>query len=146
VDYRALNNITIPNKLLIPIIEELLDEVARTTIFLKLDLKSRYHQIRMKKDLPKTTFKTHERHYEFLILPFGHRNAPSTFQALMNNPATIPTQICSCVFYDILVYSKDLEICREYLFGVFEVLQQNQLLIIKNKCCFECDHIKFWDA
>ena len=109
IDYRQINKVTVKNKYPLPRIEDLFDQLKGAGVFSKIDLRSRYHQLRVKDvDVPKTTFRTRYGHYEFLIMPFGLTNALTTFMDSMNRVFRPYLDQFVVVFIDdILVYSRD---------------------------------------
>lgn len=137
IDYRKLNDKTIEDKYPIPNITDILDRLGRAQYFSTIDLASGYHQIEMDQDdIEKTAFTT-DRHYEFLRMPFGLRNAPSTFQRLMNNILNdlIP-HTCLVYLDDILVYSTSLQEHLNKLKLVFDRLKTHNFKIQLDKSEF----------
>jgi hypothetical protein len=138
IDYRKLNAVTMKSKFPLTVVDVLLDELAGTKIFSKLDLRAGYHQIRMvPTDEAKTAFKTHNGHYQFRVMPFGLTNAPTTFQCLMNSVFAPFVRKFVLVFMDdILVYSKSLAEHVQHLKLVFHLLKDHQFFVKLSKCSF----------
>jgi hypothetical protein len=137
VDYRKLNDMTIKNRFPMPLVDEILDELAGTQYFTSLDMTAGYHQIRMKEDEYMTAFKTHQGHYQFMVMPFGLTNEPATFQCAMNAILQPFLRKFVMVFLDdILVYSSCLAEHLGHLRLVFTKLREHQFFLKKKKCSF----------
>jgi hypothetical protein len=124
IDYHQLNKATIKNQYPLPRIDDLFDQMKGATVFSKIDLRSGYHQLRIKEDdIPKTAFKMRFGHYEFTVLPFGLTNAPGVFMSLMNGVFREYLDKFVQVFIDdILIYSRTTEEHDEHLHLVLQCL------------------------
>lgn len=138
VDYRRLNQITIDDKYPLPNIDSILDKLGKAQYFSTLDLAKGYHQILMdEKDIEKTAFVTPSGLYEFVRMPFGLKNAPATFQRLMNDILRdFINKICIVYLDDILIFSTTLEEHESSLNKIFTKLREHNLKIQIDKCSF----------
>lgn len=122
----------------IPTIDELLDDLGSATWFSKLDLAQGFHQFLTRpEDIPKTAFRTHHDHYEYKVMPFGLCNAPSTFEATMNDLFLPYLRKFVLVFFDdILIFSKTFTDHLNYLDVVFRILHEGKFFLKQSKCGF----------
>ncbi|MCI00567.1 RNA-directed DNA polymerase (Reverse transcriptase), partial [Trifolium medium] len=145
VDYRQLNKVTIKNKYPLPRIDDLMDQLVGSRVFSKIDLRSGYHQIRVKDDdIQKTAFRTRYGHYEYSVMPFGVTNAPGVFMEYMNRIFhTYLDQFVVVFIDDILIYSKSEEEHAEHLRIVLQVLKEKKLYAKLSKCEFWLHKVSF---
>lgn len=138
IDYRKLNKVVIKKKYPFPRFDDLFDQVLGENIFSKIDLRSDYHQERIKDEyISNISFRTHYRHYKFVVVPFGINNASTTFMCLMNNIFKKYLEKFVMVFIDgILIYSRNEKKHEEYLQIVLNILRYHQLYDNFNKCEF----------
>jgi len=145
VDYRALNKVTVPNQYPLPLMQELQDQVQGTQWFTKMDLKNRFHLIRIREgDESKTAFRTRYGLYEFQVMPFGLTNAPSTFQDMMNHVFSDMLDTGLMAYMDnIIVYAKTREEHDEKVKEVLTRLTENGLAVSPDKCVWRVQEVEF---
>jgi hypothetical protein len=133
-----LNKVTLKNKYPLSRVDDIFDQLNLAKIFSKIDLKSGYHQVRIKdEDISNTTFRTRYSHYEFTVVSFGLSNAPVVFMCLMNGVFRNYLEKFVIVFLDdLLVYSKSEEEHEQHLRMVLQVLREHQLYAKLSKCSF----------
>ncbi|GKC39476.1 putative reverse transcriptase domain-containing protein [Tanacetum coccineum] len=145
IDYRDLNKLTIKNRYPLPRIDDLFDELQGSSVYSKIDLRSGYHQLRVRdKDIPKTAFRTRYGHYEFQVMPFGLTNAPAVFMDLMNRVCKPYLDKFVIVFIDdILIYSYNKEEHANHLRIILELLKKEKLYAKFSKCDFWIRIVQF---
>ncbi|GJZ93245.1 putative reverse transcriptase domain-containing protein [Tanacetum coccineum] len=145
IDYRDLNKLTVKNRYPLPRIDDLFDQLQGSSTYSKIDLRSGYHQLRLRdKYIPKTTFRTRYGHYEFQVMPFGLTNAPAVFMDLMNCVCKPYLDKFMIVFIDdILIYSRNKEEHENHLRIILELLKKEKLYAKFSKCDFWISTVQF---
>nr|GEW36694.1 putative reverse transcriptase domain-containing protein [Tanacetum cinerariifolium] len=145
IDYRELNKLTVKNRYPLPRIDDLFDQLQGSSVYSKIDLRSGYHQLRVREqDVPKTTFRTRYGYYEFQVMPFGLTNAPAVFMDLMNRVCKLYLDKFVIVFIeDILIYSKNEKEHKEHLKATLELLKKEKLHAKFSKCKFWISKVQF---
>ncbi|GJX16298.1 putative reverse transcriptase domain-containing protein [Tanacetum coccineum] len=145
IDYRELNKLTVKNRYPLPRIDDLFDQLQGSSVYSKIDLRSGYHQLRVRdEDIPKTAFRTRYGHYEFQVMPFGLTNAPAVFMDLMNRVCKPYLDKFVIVFIDdILIYSRNKEEHANHLRIILELLKKEKLYAKFSKCDFWINIVQF---
>nr|GFA46102.1 putative reverse transcriptase domain-containing protein [Tanacetum cinerariifolium] len=143
--YRELNKLMVKNRYPLPRIDDLFDQLQRSSVYSKIDLRSGYHQLRVREeDIPKTSFRTHYGHYEFQVMPFGFTNAPTVFMDLINRVCKPYLDKFVIVFIDdILIYSNDEKEHEEHLRQILELLKKEELYAKFSKYEFWIPKVQF---
>ncbi|GKB42679.1 putative nucleotidyltransferase, ribonuclease H, partial [Tanacetum coccineum] len=145
IDYRELNKLTVKNRYPLPMIDDLFDQLQDSSVYSKIDLRSGYHQLRVRdEDIPKTAFRTRYGHYEFQVMPFGLTNAPAVFMDLMNRVCKPYLDKFVILFIDdILIYPRNKEQHANHLRIILELLKKEKLYAKFSKCDFWIRIVQF---
>ncbi|GJX79165.1 putative reverse transcriptase domain-containing protein [Tanacetum coccineum] len=143
INYRELNKLTVKNRYPLPRIDDLFHQLKGSSVYLKINLQSSYHQLRVcEKDIPKTTFRTRYGHYKFQVMQFGLTNAPKVFMDLMNRVCKRYLDKFMIIFIDdIMIYSKSKQEHKDHLKSILELLKQEHAKF--SKCEFWIPKVQF---
>ncbi|GJW04540.1 putative reverse transcriptase domain-containing protein [Tanacetum coccineum] len=145
IDYRELNKLTIKNRYPLSRIEDLFNQLQGSRVYSKIDLRSGYHQLRVREEyIPKTEFRTRYGYYEFQVMSFGLTNAPAVFMDLINRVCKLYLDKFMIVFInEVLIYSKNKKEHEEHLRLILRLLKKEELYAKFSKCKFWLSKVQF---
>ncbi|GKA35102.1 putative reverse transcriptase domain-containing protein [Tanacetum coccineum] len=145
INYRELNKLTVKNHYPLPRIDDLFNQLQGSSVYLKIDLRSGYHQLRVRnEDIPKTASRTRYEHYKFQVMPFGLTNEHTVFMDLMNRVCKPYLDKSVRVFIDdILIYSRNKEEHADHLRIILELIRKEELYAKFSKCDFWISTVQF---